>query len=321
MKRETGRESKGAAVTTREMASVHMQRRTGWYHEVFLRLFREKPLGAIGAVIVLMLALSAVSADLIAPYGYNETHLADRLRAPDWYGKYPLGTDMLGRDILSRIIYGARISMYVGLGAVGLGTTAAVLLGLASAYLGGKVDIGVQRLVDAWMSFPWLVILLTIMSILKPGLLSVIIALGIGQTFGNSRIIRGSVLSALESQHVEAARATGCGHLRIIAVHILPNIMAPIIIVASLGLGAAILVESALSFLGYGVPPPHPSWGGMLSGSARTYLETAPWMAVWPGLAISAAVFGFNMLGDALRDLVDPRLRGAQGKMEGWQRR
>jgi peptide/nickel transport system permease protein len=297
------------------------QRRAAWYRDVCVRLFREKPLGAFGAVLVLTFALSAVLADLIAPYGYNETHLADRLKPPDWYGKYPLGTDMLGRDILSRIIYGARISMYVGLGAVGLGTTLAVLLGLASAYIGGKVDIGVQRLVDAWMSFPWLVILLTIMSILKPGLFSVIIALGIGQTFGNSRIIRGSVLSALESQHVEAARATGCGHLRIIAVHVLPNIMAPIIIIASLGLGAAILVESALSFLGYGIPPPHPSWGSMLSGSARTYLETAPWMAVWPGLAISGAVFGFNMLGDALRDLVDPRLRGAQGKMEGWQRR
>ena len=310
-----------AVLTKPAEAPLAIHRKAPWYLELLGRLFREKPLGAIGAVIVVIFFLSAVFADLIAPYGYNETHLADRLKAPDWYGKYPLGTDMLGRDILSRIIYGARISMYVGLGAVGLGTTLAVLLGLASAYTGGKFDIGVQRLVDAWMSFPWLVILLTIMSILKPGLFSVIIALGIGQTFGNSRIIRGSVLSALESQHVEAARSTGCGHLRIIFFHILPNIMAPIIIIASLGLGAAILVESALSFLGYGVPPPHPSWGSMLSGSARTYLETAPWMAVWPGLAISAAVFGFNMLGDALRDLVDPRLRGAQGTMQGWRRR
>ena len=312
---------KTAVLTRPAGAPVAIHKKAPWYLELFVRLFRGKPLGAIGAVIVTIFFLSAVFADLIAPYGYNETHLADRLKAPDWYGKYPLGTDMLGRDILSRIIYGARISMYVGLGAVGMGTTLAVLLGLASAYIGGKVDIGVQRLVDAWMSFPWLVILLTIMSILKPGLFSVIIALGIGQTFGNSRIIRGSVLSALESQHVEAARSTGCGHLRIILFHILPNIMAPIIIIASLGLGAAILVESALSFLGYGVPPPHPSWGSMLSGSARTYLETAPWMAVWPGLAISAAVFGFNMLGDALRDLADPRLRGAQGAMQGWRRR
>lgn len=211
--------------------------------------------------------------------------------------------------------------MYVGLGAVGLGTTLAVMLGLISGYIGGKFDIGVQRVVDAWMSFPWLVILLTIMSILKPGLFSVIIALGIGQTFGNSRIIRGAVLGAVESQHIEAARGMGCGHLRIIVVHILPNIMAPIIVIASLGLGSAILVESALSFLGYGIPPPHPSWGSMLSGSARTYLETAPWMAVWPGLAISAAVFGFNMLGDALRDLVDPRLRGALTRTDGWRRR
>ena len=313
--------AKTAVLTTRVEVPGEIQKRAPWYLELFTRLLREKPLGAIGAMIVVMFFLSAVFADLIAPYGYNETHLADRLKAPDWYGKYPLGTDMLGRDILSRVIYGARISMYVGLGAVGLGTTLAVLLGLASAYIGGKFDIGVQRVVDAWMSFPWLVILLTIMAILKPGLFSVIIALGIGQTFGNSRIIRGSVLSALESQHVEAARSTGCGHLRIIFFHILPNIMAPIIIIASLGLGAAILVESALSFLGYGVPPPHPSWGSMLSGSARTYLETAPWMAVWPGLAISAAVFGFNMLGDALRDLTDPRLRGAQGKAQGWRRR
>ena len=312
---------KTAVLITPAEAPIAIHKRAPWYLELFVRLFREKPLGAVGAVIVMIFVLSAVFADLIAPYGYNETHLADRLKAPDWYGKYPLGTDMLGRDILSRIIYGARISMYVGLGAVGLGTTLAVLLGLASAYIGGKFDIGAQRLVDAWMSFPWLVILLTIMSILKPGLFSVIIALGMGQTFGNSRIIRGSVLSALESQHVEAARSTGCGHLRIIFFHILPNIMAPIIIIASLGLGTVILVESALSFLGYGVPPPHPSWGSMLSGSARTYLETAPWMAVWPGLAISGAVFGFNMLGDALRDLVDPRLRGAQGKMQGWRRK
>ena len=308
---------KTATLTTIIEAPVEIQKKTPWYFDLLVRLFREKPLGAIGAVIVFIFLFSAILADIIAPYGYNETHLADRLKPPDWYGKYPLGTDMLGRDILSRIIYGARISMYVGLGAVGLGTTLAVMLGLASAYIGGKFDIGVQRVVDAWMSFPWLVILLTIMSILKPGLFSVIIALGIGQTFGNSRIIRGSVLSALESQHVEAARCTGCGHLRIIFFHILPNIMAPIIIIATLGLGAAILVESALSFLGYGVPPPHPSWGSMLSGSARTYLETAPWMAIWPGLAISAAVFGFNMLGDALRDLLDPRLRGSQGKMQG----
>ena len=310
-----------ALLTPTGDVSRDTERKPSWYVGGLVRLVSEKPLGAVGAAIVLVLVLAAVFADLIAPYGYNETHLIDRLKPPDWYGRYPLGTDMLGRDILSRIIYGARISMYVGLGAVGLGTTLAVLLGLSSAYVGGRFDIAVQRVVDAWMSFPWLVILLTLMSILKPGLFSVIIALGIGQTFGNSRIVRGAVLAAAEGQHMEAARSLGCGHVRIIVVHILPNIVAPIIIIASLGLGSAILVESALSFLGYGVPPPPPSWGSMLSGSARTYLETAPWMAVWPGLAISAAVFGFNMLGDALRDLVDPRLRGAQTRSQGWRRR
>jgi len=175
----------------------------------------------------------------------------------------------------------------------------------------------VQRVVDAWMSFPALVIVLSMLAALGPGLLNLILALSILGAAGTSRVIRGAVLSTLENPYVEAARALGVGHLRIIVRHIIPNVMATIIILATVALGTVILAESALSFLGFGVPPPYPSWGGMLSGSGRSFMYHAPWMALCPGAAISLAVFGFNMLGDALRDLLDPRLRGAGARMRG----
>jgi peptide/nickel transport system permease protein len=226
--------------------------------------------------------------------------------------QFYLGTDNLGRDLFSRIVYGARISMTVGFGAVGLSLLLATFLGVTSGYFGGKVDVLVQRLVDACMAFPPLVILLSIMAVLGPGLLNVILVLGIVPSANRSRVIRSATLAAKENQFVEAARAVGAGHLRIILRYILPNVMAPIIIIATNALGGVILAESTLSFLGFGVPPPHPSWGEMLSGSGRSYMYRAPWMAIWPGVAISLGVFGFNMLGDALRDLLDPRLRGSQ---------
>jgi peptide/nickel transport system permease protein len=274
------------------------------------RLVREKPLGAFGGVLVLVLMLCALFAHWIAPYPYDETNVRQRLKPPG--AQFYLGTDNLGRDVFSRIIYGARISVTVGFGAVTLSILLATILGVSSGYFGGKVDVLVQRLVDAAMAFPTLVILLSIMAVLGPGLMNVILVLGIVPSANRSRVIRSATLAAKENQYVEAARAVGASHLRIILCYILPNVMAPIIIVATNALGAVILVEATLSFLGFGVPPPYPSWGEMLSGSGRSYMYKAPWMAIWPGVAISLAVFGFNMLGDALRDLLDPRLRGSQ---------
>jgi peptide/nickel transport system permease protein len=274
------------------------------------RLVREKPLGAFGGILVLVLMLCAIFAHWIAPYPYDETNVRQRLKPPG--AQFYLGTDNLGRDVFSRIIYGARISVTVGFGAVTLSILLATLLGVASGYFGGKVDVFIQRVVDAAMAFPPLVLLLSIMAVLGPGLLNIILVLGIIPSANRSRIIRSATLSAKENQYVEAARAVGASHLRIILCYVLPNIMAPIIVVATNALGAVILIEATLSFLGFGVPPPYPSWGEMLSGSGRSYMYKAPWMAVWPGVAISLAVFGFNMLGDALRDLLDPRLRGSQ---------
>jgi peptide/nickel transport system permease protein len=271
---------------------------------------REKPLGAFGGFLVLVLMLCAVFAHWIAPYPYDETNVRQRLKPPG--AQFYLGTDNLGRDVFSRIIYGARISVTVGFGAVTLSILLATILGVTSGYFGGKFDVLVQRLVDAAQSFPTLVILLSIMAVLGPGLLNVILVLGIVPSANRSRVIRSATLAAKENQYVEAAQAVGASHLRIILCYILPNVMAPIIIVATNALGAVILVEATLSFLGFGVPPPYPSWGEMLSGSGRSYMYKAPWMAIWPGVAISLAVFGFNMLGDALRDLLDPRLRGSQ---------
>ncbi len=272
---------------------------------------RRKPLGAIGGAIVVVLLVLAVFAPWIAPYPYDETIGNARLKAPS--AQFWLGTDNLGRDMFSRVVYGAQVSVTVGFGAVLLATLLATTIGTTSGYFGGKYDIVVQRIVDAWQSFPFLVIILSFMAVLGPGLLNVIVALGILGAAGGSRVVRGATISVAQNPFIEAARALGCGHLRILVRYVLPNVAATIIILATIGLGGFILAEAALSFLGFGVPPPYPSWGGMLSGSGRTYMYQAPWMALWPGVAISLAVFGFNMLGDALRDVLDPRLRGAGG--------
>jgi peptide/nickel transport system permease protein len=274
------------------------------------RLIKEKPLGAFGGVIVLGLLLCALLAPWIATYPYDQTNVRNRLKPPSSH--FYFGTDNLGRDIFSRIIYGARVSVTVGFGAVSIGICLATMIGVGSGYFGGKADVLVQRLVDSWMAIPGLLLLLNVMAVLGPGLLNVILALGVVSAARNSRIIRSAAMAIKENQFVEAARAVGASHLRIILRYILPNIMAPIIILATISLGFAILAESTLSFLGLGVPPPYPSWGEMLSGSGRSYMHKAPWMATWPGVAISLAVFGFNMLGDALRDLLDPRLRGGR---------
>ena len=272
------------------------------------RFVRRKPLGALGAAIVGALLVMAVFAERIAPHGYDDTIRGARMKPPS--AAHWLGTDNLSRDMWSRIVYGARVSATVGFATVALAVTLATAIGVSSGYFGGVYDLVIQRVVDAWLSFPYLVIVLSVMAVLGPGLLNVVLSLAIIIAAVNSRVIRGATIAIAQGTYVEAARALGCGHARILVRHILPNVTATIIILATIGLGAAILAESGLSFLGFGVPPPYPAWGAMLSGSGRTYMFRAPWMAIWPGIAISLAVFGFNMLGDALRDVLDPRLRG-----------
>ena len=275
-----------------------------------VRLFREKPLGAIGAVIVMIMLMMAVFADWIAPYPYDEPHFADALQGSSL--NYLLGTDFIGRDLFSRLVHGARVSIVVALGSVALGSVLAALIGITSGYMGGKFDTLTQRLVDAWMSVPPLLLLLFVMSILGPSTLNVTLVLGL-VAIRESRVLRGAVLALKEQPFVEAARVNGATTLRILALHVLPNVMVPIIILASLRLGQVILIEASLSFLGYGVPPPFPSWGRMLSSESRSYMEIAPWLAIWPGVFLSLTVFGWNVLGDALRDLLDPRMRGTGG--------
>jgi peptide/nickel transport system permease protein len=279
-----------------------------WYTDVWFRMLRRKPLGTLGAAIVLVMLVSAVFADRLTPYGFAQTSLKERLvsaNADHW-----LGTDQLGRDLLTRILYGARISLYIGFGAVGLGCVLATALGIFSAYWGGRIDLLLQRMVDAWMAFPGLLILMSILSLLGPSVLNITLVLGIAFGIQNSRIVRGVTLALREHTYIEAARAVGSGHARITITHILPNVLPTIIVVATTGLSTVILTEASLSFLGLGVPPPYPTWGGMLSLAGLDHMYRAPWLAIWPATALSLAVFGFNMLGDALRDLLDPRLKG-----------
>jgi peptide/nickel transport system permease protein len=277
----------------------------------FMRFARRKPFGAMGAVIIFALLLMAVFAEWIAPYSFDQQIPGARLRPPG--REFLLGTDNVSRDIASRIVYGARVTVTVSFATVLLGNLLAAVVGITSGYFRGRYDIAVQRVVDAWQSFPFLVIILSLLAVLGPGMLNVILSLSILVAAAASRVIRSATLSVIENQYIEAARAIGAGHSRIMLRHVLPNVMATIVVISTIGLGGIILAESALSFLGYGVPPPHPSWGSMLSGSGRTYMYLAPWMAIWPGVAISLVVFAFNMLGDALRDVLDPRLRGARG--------
>ncbi len=273
------------------------------------RFARKNPLGAVGAAIVLALLVMAAFAEAIAPYDYDETIRGARMSAPSL--RHWLGTDNLSRDMWSRIVYGARVSVTVGFGTIALGTLLGTLVGVSSGYAGGAYDLLVQRLVDAWMSFPYLIIALSVMAVLGTGLLNLVLSLAVIVAATSSRVIRGATIAAAQQAYVESGRAIGCGHARLVLRYVLPAVLPTIIILATIGLGGVILAESALSFLGFGVPPPYPSWGAMLSGSGRTYMFRAPWMAIWPGVAISLAVFGFNMLGDALRDVLDPRLRAA----------
>ena len=226
----------------------------------------------------------------------------------------PLAIDtapLEAQDVANRHV--VALGTFASEATVFLGNLLAAAVGITSGYFRGRYDIAVQRIVDAWQSFPYLIIILSLLAVMGPGMLNVILSLSILVAAAASRVIRSATLSVVENQYIEAARALGAGHPRIMLRHILPNVMATIVVITTIGLGGIILAESALSFLGYGVPPPRPSWGSMLSGSGRTYMYLAPWMAIWPGVAISLVVFAFNMLGDALRDVFDPRLRGSGG--------
>ena len=275
------------------------------------RLVREKPLGTFGGIIVLLLLFCGIFADVLAPYPMKEPHMYDRLTGPSW--KYLLGTDQLGRDMLSRIIYGARVSVIIGLSATSVNMVVALLIGTTTGFFGGKLDIVVQRFVDAWMAFPGLLILITVMSLVGQGQLQTILVLGISGGIGGSRISRSAVIGIKENVYFQAAKAIGSPPLRTILRHVLPNIMAPMIVIFTVTIGGVIMAEASLSFLGFGLPPDVASWGGMLSREGRQHMETAPWLALWPGLALTLVVYGINMFGDALRDLLDPRLRGGEG--------
>jgi len=268
---------------------------------------KRKPLGAASAAMLVLLVLTAIFADVLAPYDPLAPQPEIRLAAPS--RAHLFGTDDIGRDVLSRIIYGCRISLWVGLLAVGIGTFFGMIIGLLCGYCEGRFDLIMQRVMDAIQAIPGLVLALAIVSVLKPNTTNAMLAIAMVIIPGNSRIVRGAVLSAKQNRYVEAAQAIGCRHPRLILTHILPNVTAPILIIASIWLGNAILIEATLSFLGVGTQPPTPSWGLMLSSTGRAFMEQAPWLAIFPGLAISLAVLAFNLFGDTLRDAWDPKLR------------
>ena len=280
--------------------------RGGWL-AVVGDFIRRRPLGAVGAALILLMIVVAATAGFLAPYDPLETDYSAMLAAPS--AAHWLGTDAFGRDVLSRMIYGSRTALMVGLGASLLGAVFGSLIGVGSAYFGGRVDLFVQRIMDVFFAFPVIILALAVVSILGTGIGNVILAIATPMVPRCARVVRSSALSVREMPYVDAARASGFGHRRIILRHMLPNVMAPILIMATAFLGEAILLEASLSFLGLGVTEPTAAWGLMLRGAAVEFAETAPWMAIFPGLAISLAVFGFNLFGDSLRDALDPRLR------------
>ena len=286
--------------------------RSGWAEPArgVWRFARRKPLGFAGAALVTLFVLTAVFAPLIAPYDYGQQQLRRRLEGPS--SEHILGTDSIGRDVFSRLVYGARVSITVGFGAVAITAVLASTIGIVSGYLGGWFDKVVQRVVDLWQALPGLIVLITILGIFGSGLVPMILAIGIVGAGGASRIYRSTVLSMRENTYILGARSLGATDLRVLLIHILPNVAPLILVLATVGLGGVILAESSFSLLGFGLPPPAPSWGQMLSIEGREYMRRAPGLAIFPGLAIGLAVFGFNVLGDALRDVLDPRLRGSR---------
>ncbi len=280
-----------------------------WVARVLASFAARQPLGAAGAVIVLALVATAALAPQLAPHGAKEAAFAPYLPPS---AEFPFGTDQIGRDILSRVIWGARLSLYVGLVSVMFGITFGGLWGVVTAYFGGAADAASQRVVDTLMALPPIILALSLMAALGQSVNNVILALTILLTPTAARTLRSLALSIRESPYVEAARAVGCPHWRVIALHVLPNTFATYIVLVTVNISYAIVVEASLSFLGLGAPPDEPSWGAMLTAGSQA-VEAAPWMFLFPGLAISLTVFGLNLLGDAIRDLTDPRLRGGLG--------
>src|SRR5947208_10187933 len=296
------------AVTPVDLPAPATLRRRDSTATVVWRFVRKKPLGAAGGVLMLVMLLTALLANVLETHDPIATNAGATLAPPS--EEHLLGTDHLGRDIYSRIVHGAWVSLIVGIGSTLLGSVLGGIIGLLSGYAGGKTDLIAQRLLDILQGLPLLVLALVMSASLGPSVQNVIIAISIPIVPRAARVIRASVLSIREMQYIEAARALGLQHLRIAFRHVLPNTIGPFIVLTTAQLGSAILVEAALSFLGLGVPEPYPSWGRMLSVSAAEFAQKAPWLVLFPGVAISLAVFGSNLLGDALRDTLDPRLRG-----------
>jgi peptide/nickel transport system permease protein len=272
-----------------------------------IRFARRWPLGAAGAAIIVVMILCAIAAPLVVPYHPLETDFAAQFSPPTL--AHWLGTDAFGRDLLSRLIYGSRTALLVGFASAFVGATLGALIGVASAYFGGRIDLLIQRVVDLFLAFPIIILALAVVSILGTGVSNVIMAITVPMIPNCARVVRASALAVRQMPYVDAARAAGFGHGRIIFRHMLPNVMAPYLIMLTAYVGQAILLEASLSFLGLGVAEPTAAWGLMLRGAAVEFAETAPWMAIFPGLAISLGVFAFNLFGDSLRDALDPKLR------------
>ena len=280
------------------------------YLQSFARFLRQKPLGTLGLGIMLAFAIMALLSPYVVPKDILETNPGTILKGPS--GESWFGTDQFGRDLFSRTLYGSRISMMVGFAVLIMGTTLGAVLAVITAYIGGKVDLLTQRIVDAMMAIPTLVLALTIMSVLGASMFNLILAISIATLPNALRTVRSVVLSIKATQYVDSARATGCTNLRIMVFHVAPNCMAPYLVIASVALGGAILSEASLSFLGAGAPEQTVTWGSLLSRDKLQYFALAPWMAIFPGLFLTALVFGINVFGDALRDVLDPRLRGSR---------
>jgi peptide/nickel transport system permease protein len=282
-----------------------------FFLDLLVRLFRQKPLGAFGFILIIILLATAAVATFAPqwiPYGYNEQNVSIRLEGPS--RAHIFGTDKYGRDVFSRVLHGARVSVAVGFGATAVALSFATVMGVVSGYSGGWFDTVFQRLVDTVMSVPAIILLLVIVTYARPGLLTVILALGITGSFRGSRIIRGNTIALRESPFIEATRVCGARASRIMLSHILPNLFPVMIVMATVDVGAAILAEATLSFLGYGIPPPLPSWGSMVSD--RQFMLQDPWISLGPGIALALTVFAWNVFGDAMRDLLDPYLHGAR---------
>ena len=293
-------------------AGVRMPRRRHPVADFLVRLFREHRLGAAAGLVVVGLIFVTLFAEQLAPYEFDRGRVQDRMQGPS--AEHLLGTDHAGRDFLSRLIIGARLSITVGLAATTINVLVALLIGGTTGFIGGRLDIVTQRLVDAWMSFPGLLLLLTIMSIAGRGVTQIIVVLGVAGGIPASRIVRGAVIAVKENAYFQAAQAIGTSTSGTLLHHVLPNIAAPVLIVYSINVGNVIISEASLSFLGFGLPANIPSWGGMLSREGRQYMEIAPRLALWPGICLTVTVYCLNMFGDAVRDLLDPRLRGQIGR-------